>query len=68
MDKLKPKLKPCPFCGSKDVEVFEPDNKETTVGRAVICNNCDTRVGFPTAFDELIAMDLWNRRADNDKV
>lgn len=62
------KLKPCPFCGSRDVEVFEPENKkEARAGRAVICNNCDTRVGFPTAFDELIAMDLWNRRADNDR-
>lgn len=54
-------LKPCPFCGSKNVEVFKPVN-EGNVGRAIICNDCDMRVGFPMAFDEIHAAMFWNKR------
>lgn len=54
-------LKPCPFCGSKNVEVFKPVN-EGNVGRAIICNNCDMRVGFLMAFDEIHAAGFWNKR------
>ena len=61
------KLKPCPFCGSKDVEIFEPIPKNA-VGRAIVCKNCNVRVGFPTAYDDVMAAEEWNRRVDNDKT
>lgn len=61
-------LKPCPFCGSKNVEIFEPVNKnENVVGRAVMCYECGTRAGFPLAYDDLIAAKEWNRRAKNER-
>lgn len=59
-------LKPCPFCGSKDVDIFAPVNKDT-IGRAVHCNSCNTRVGFPNAYDEIQATEYWNRRAENER-
>lgn len=62
------KLKPCPFCGSKNVEIFEPVNKnKNVVGRAVMCNECGTRVGFPLAYDDLMATEAWNRRTKNER-
>lgn len=60
-------LLPCPFCGGKDLDIFIPVNKGT-IGRAVLCNSCNTRVGFPMAYDEIQAAEYWNRRVDNGKL
>lgn len=59
------KLKPCPFCGSEDVVIVKPINLGK-IGKALLCNKCNTRVGFPMAYDDLMAMDAWNRRATNE--
>ena len=53
------KLKPCPFCGSKDVEV----SKSLKV---VVCNNCgaygpDGNKRYDC--DEESAIDAWNKRS-----
>lgn len=54
-------IKPCPFCGSKDLYVR--DNS----GYYVVCKNCDTY--GPYGKDDEEAIQLWNRAprvGDND--
>ena len=66
MDKfidIKEKLSPCPFCGSKDVEI-----NSVTIGERkssyIFCNGCGAYVEFDYSnhgWEE--TMELWNRRA-----
>ena len=53
-------LRPCPFCGSDDVEVVQlmPDS-----GFMTVCSKCPASIGAKTK-DE--AINLWNRRAGNE--
>ena len=56
-------LKPCPFCGNKDVyfyDPFEEDNWE------VCCDNCTAQVMFDNGENRTKeeAASLWNKRAD----
>lgn len=63
-------LKPCPFCGSDDVQI----NKGATWGHAVHCNNCGADVIFWGLLhcdnldydysDELASE--WNRRVEHE--
>lgn len=55
-----PELKPCPFCGSKEVEVYRP---EAAAWSAVItCNAC--MAWGPEAKENEDAAERWNSRAD----
>ncbi|MBQ8786307.1 MAG: Lar family restriction alleviation protein [Oscillospiraceae bacterium] len=57
-------LKPCPFCGSTNVRIFEPI-PINAIGRAVICEDCNTSVGFPMVYDDREAAEYWNKRSDS---
>ena len=61
-------LKPCPFCGSNDIEMFasvkETENGYSTNGRAIECKKCGLIVGNPYYSDDYLVADAWNRRAD----
>lgn len=62
----KPELKPCPFCGKKNIVV----ETWASGGRMymVKCNNPDCPVpanGYPTGRDLEKVKAEWNRRADN---
>lgn len=48
------KLKPCPFCGSKNVKVY------SLGGLHVKCFNCDARIGYYESIENAIY--VWNRR------
>lgn len=58
-------LRPCPFCGSKQLDVFDKDKRDSygdyleTVYQ-VECWNCDT--AGPEGPSEEEATDLWNKR------
>ena len=57
-------LKPCPFCGSKQVEV-----RQIKDGLSIGCNttNCLCQWWFMRQFtDKEQAIKAWNRRANND--
>lgn len=57
-------LKPCPFCGSKQVEV-----RQIKDGWSIGCatTNCLCQWWFTRQFtDKEQAIKAWNRRADND--
>ena len=56
MDKIE--LKPCPFCGSKEVYLDKPD----THCFYVFCANCG--VNGTTANTRERAVKAWNRRAE----
>lgn len=54
------KLKPCPFCGNKQVKsTVTLEN----VG-IVFCHKCGGQLRYYG--DEMKARELWNRRADNE--
>lgn len=57
---MSEKLKPCPFCGSNDVEIVESFD-----GLCVLCGNCEaTSNDFGKIED---AIKAWNRRATDEK-
>lgn len=48
--------RPCPFCGSEDVDVLSKNHFPY-----VSCNDCDCR--GPDKYDPAEAVDAWNKRA-----
>ena len=58
------KLKPCPFCGSADIEVekYLPEGRYTDSWR-IACADCDG--GFQDQHNEREARHYWNNRNDN---
>lgn len=57
----KTELKPCPFCGSKDVHLIMADS--TCGGWSVTCKDCNVWVDHIfNAMSEKKAIELWNRR------
>lgn len=54
-------LKPCPFCGSIDVEYSAPVTPRNYVA-VVQCNGCGIRVSC----NSLSVTDAWNRRLKNE--
>ena len=58
-------LKPCPFCGSKDVEIrwHAPLFGEMAMLNYVICNDCGAMGSHKILESE--AIKAWNRRTDN---
>lgn len=53
------KLKPCPFCGSSDVEILLPYPKKDD-SALIYCFGCGLRISR-NSVSEVIA--TWNRRA-----
>lgn len=54
-------LKPCPFCGSKDVHLIENDRDKSEV--SITCKDCNVWVDH--MFDAMSreeAIALWNKR------
>ena len=55
-------LKPCPFCGHSDVELWEPDEDVGHEYWSIHCPNCDFNSdGYGEA--EFV-VEKWNRRTD----
>ena len=66
MKELTNELKPCPFCGSEDVNMYHLYNNHKAL--LIICDTCD--IAFCVVKDrdedytsELELIDAWNRRA-----
>lgn len=58
------KLKPCPFCGSDEVEVEHNAHGEFWC----YCPACYSRTGtYDQENGYTLAIEAWNRRADNDR-
>lgn len=61
-------IKPCPFCGSLNVDVFyafgEPSTDKNFMD--VECINCGAQGGLGEGEEKAIA--AWNRRAGNEAV
>ncbi len=70
------KLKPCPFCGSRDVRIIynECSNRlyigrdggirHTPLTHSVKCLCCDSKTGEYE--DCVVAIAAWNRRANDE--
>lgn len=59
------KLKPCPFCGSKDVEAFAQDEDDCPYQSAIVrCFNCDAQTAQMAGKSKIeMAIRAWNKRA-----
>jgi len=55
---MSEKLKPCPFCGSKRIEIASNIQK----GNFVYCTNCKASTNI--AFRKEDAIYLWNKRTE----
>jgi Lar family restriction alleviation protein len=55
------KLKPCPFCGNKNV-VMDCHHYDYLNDYLVLCNNLDCVAEGPTGRTEEKAAEAWNRR------
>jgi Lar family restriction alleviation protein len=58
---MKTKLKPCPFCGSKDI-----NSVQWAVEASVHCHGCGANIIIPQSYKEdqlLKAIEKWNKRA-----
>lgn len=53
-------LKPCPFCGSKDIGVYEIRSENCSVFHYVLCRTCWAK--SIADFKQEIAVKAWNRR------
>ena len=57
------KLKPCPFCGCREVSATMP-GEEPHKAAYVLCLKCDAE--GPTGLDEADAVEKWNGRESTD--
>ena len=55
------KLKPCPFCGSKDIRITNKIEKNSTQTFYVWCLGCGTE--GPFGLSPKSALDAWNKRS-----
>lgn len=56
-------LKPCPFCGSKDLGVYDVWSENCNPFRYILCRTCGAKsMAFRTAAQ---AVRAWNRRVNN---
>lgn len=60
MDEIK--LKPCPFCGGKGVEILEAENKYLYYRYMAQCQKCGANAKLGRTKEE--ARKAWNRRAE----
>ena len=58
-------LKPCPFCGSNKVNVYEYKYHGLTDSFGVKCFNCKTE-SYQFFDSKNEAIEAWNRRAKNE--
>ena len=54
------KAKPCPFCGSNELEIA----MESNLLWAITCQECEGRSGLYNTQQE--ALEAWNRRPDSE--
>ena len=62
MDEIK--LKPCPFCGGKGVEILEDGNKYLYYRYMAQCQKCGANAKLSRTKEE--ARKAWNRRAEHE--
>lgn len=56
-------LKPCPFCGSRNVAVYEMEyGNYLNVFKYVLCRTCECR--SPYRRNAGAAIEAWNRRCE----
>ena len=62
-------LKRCPFCGSKDVEVFSQYEEDCPHRSAIVrCHSCDAQSAQMMGKNKLdMAARAWNTRAEMEK-
>lgn len=59
--RIEKAAKPCPFCGSNELEIA----MESNLLWAVTCQECEGRSGLHNTKED--ALDAWNKRPDSDE-
>jgi Lar family restriction alleviation protein len=59
-------IKPCPFCGSKDVEAFSQDEDDCPNRSAIVrCHSCDAQTAQMVGSTKIeMAIRAWNKRVE----
>ncbi|AWK42624.1 MULTISPECIES: Lar family restriction alleviation protein [Photorhabdus] len=65
-------IKPCPFCGSKDVGVFRQYEDDCPYRSSIVrCFNCDAQtaqfINDDIRRQHEMAIKAWNKRVNNDE-
>lgn len=58
-------LKPCPFCGSNEVQLYVCLN-EIKTAYVVQCIDCGASSAY--MYSRKDAIEMWNRRNENEKI
>ncbi|WP_400174751.1 Lar family restriction alleviation protein [Enterobacter hormaechei] len=61
---MSTQIKPCPFCGSKDVEAFAQDKDDCHFRSAIVrCHSCDAQSAQMVGSNKInMAIAAWNKR------
>lgn len=61
---MSTQIKPCPFCGSKDVEVFSQYEEDCPYQSAIVrCHSCDAQSAQMVGANKInMAIAAWNKR------
>lgn len=61
---MSEKIKPCPFCGSNDVEAFAQDEDDCENRSAIVrCHSCDAQSAQMVGSTKIdMAIRAWNKR------
>jgi Lar family restriction alleviation protein len=59
-------IKPCPFCGSKNVEAFAQDEDDCPNRSAIVrCHSCDVQSAQMVGSTKIeMAIRAWNKRVE----
>lgn len=67
--KEEPELKPCPFCGSKEVEMFTTGQGDEPIYPRILCSGCDTMFKIMgNHFSEYLVQHWNTRKAEIEKA
>lgn len=61
---MSTQIKPCPFCGSKDIEAFAQYEEDCPYQSAIVrCHSCDAQSAQMVGANKInMAIAAWNKR------
>jgi len=67
MSNQRVKIKPCPFCGSDDIQISNYGHR-TACQQDIICMACTGSVSGDVTIQSVNSIEIWNSRPLEDKL